>query len=67
MRNRIIRGRSTFVPAVLRGNTVPTKVLVEMVNLSNASDAALLANARERERLAEALFQSLLAHYKARD
>jgi N-acetylmuramoyl-L-alanine amidase len=67
VRNRIIRGRSTFVPAVLRGNTVPTKVLVEMVNLSNASDASLLANARERERLAEALFQSLLTHYKVRD
>jgi len=65
VRNRIIRGRSTFVPAVLRGNTVPTKVLVEMVNLSNASDAALLASARERERLAEALFQSLLVHYRA--
>lgn len=65
VRNRIIRGRSTFVPAVLRGNAVPTKVLVEMVNLSNTRDAALLASARERERLAEALFQALLAHYGA--
>ena len=65
VRNRIIRGRSVFVPAVLRGNVVPTKVLVEMVNLSNHRDAALLASARERERLAEALYRALLQHYGA--
>ena len=65
VRNRIIRGRSTFVPAVLRGNAVPTKVLVEMVNLSNTGDAALLASAQNRDRLAEALFQALLTHYGA--
>ena len=63
MRNRIIRGRSIFVPAVLRGNAVPTKVLVEMVNLTNHKDAALLARARDRERMAEALYQALLGHY----
>jgi N-acetylmuramoyl-L-alanine amidase len=63
VRNRIIRGRSIFVPAVLRGNVVPNKVLVEMVNLSNHRDAALLASARDRDRLAEALYQSLLGYY----
>jgi len=65
VRNRIIRGRSIFVPAVLRGNVVPTKVLVEMVNLSNHRDAALLASARDRDRLAEALYLALLRHYGA--
>jgi N-acetylmuramoyl-L-alanine amidase len=65
VRNRIIRGRSIFVPAVLRGNAVPTKVLVEMVNLSNSKDAALLARAAERERLAEALHDALLSHFGA--
>ena len=49
--------------AVLRGNTVPTKVLVEMVNLSNPEDAALLASARERERISEGLLNSLLLHF----
>jgi N-acetylmuramoyl-L-alanine amidase len=63
VRNRIIRGRSIFVPAVLRGNVVPNKVLVEMVNISNHRDAALLASARDRERLAEALYQALLGYY----
>ena len=65
VRNRIIRGRSVFVPAVLRGNAVPTKVLVEMVNLSNTEDAAMLALARDRERLAAALLASLRGHYGA--
>jgi N-acetylmuramoyl-L-alanine amidase len=63
VRNRIIRGRSIFVPAVLRGNAVPNKVLVEMVNLSNHQDAALLARAKDRERLAEALYQALIGYY----
>ena len=63
MRNRIIRGRSIYVPAVLRGNVVPNKVLVEMVNLSNHQDAVLLARARDREPLAEAMYQALLGYY----
>jgi N-acetylmuramoyl-L-alanine amidase len=44
---------------VLRGNTVPTKVLVEMVNLNNADDAALLGRAADRDRLAQALAAAL--------
>lgn len=63
VRNRIIRGKSIWVPAVLRGNAIPNKVLVEMVNLSNSEDAALLASARNRERLAEAIYQSLLEQF----
>jgi N-acetylmuramoyl-L-alanine amidase len=63
VRNRIIRGKSVYVPAVLRGNAIPTKVLVEMVNLKNRKDAALLASAKKRELVAEALFSSLLRHF----
>ena len=63
VRNRIIRGKSIWVPAVLRGNTIPNKVLVEMVNLTNKKDAALLSSARERDRLADALLHSLRLHF----
>jgi len=63
VRNRIIRGKSVWVPAVLGGNAIPNKVLVEMVNLSNREDAALLAAAEHRNRLADALLSSLLAYY----
>jgi N-acetylmuramoyl-L-alanine amidase len=66
VRNRIIRGKSVWVPAVLRGNAIPNKVLVEMVNLKNRKDAALLASAKKRDLLADALFSSLMLHFDER-
>ena len=63
IRERVIRGNEVWLPAVLRGNAVPTKVLVEMVNLNNADDAALLSRSADRERLAEALAAALAAHF----
>jgi N-acetylmuramoyl-L-alanine amidase len=62
VRERIIRGRGTWLPAVLRGNAVPAKVLVELVNLSNAEDARVLASAAERDSLAQALLDGLVLY-----
>ncbi|MDH3628093.1 MAG: N-acetylmuramoyl-L-alanine amidase [Acidobacteriota bacterium] len=63
VRHRIIRGKQRYVPAVLRGNSVPHKVLVEMVNLSNKKDARILASAKKRQTLATALYDALLGYY----
>ncbi len=63
VRHRIIRGKSRYVPAVLRGNAIPNKVLVEMVNLSNPDDAALLASRLRRQQLAEGLFDALFDYF----
>ncbi len=63
VRARIIRGDQRYVPAVIRGNMIPNKVLVEMVNLSNPEDAAILASAGDRDRLASALYRSLVAYF----
>jgi N-acetylmuramoyl-L-alanine amidase len=63
VRDRIIRGKREWLPAVLRGNEVPAKVLVEMVNLTNPRDAKLLASAPNRQRLAEALFAALHGYF----
>jgi N-acetylmuramoyl-L-alanine amidase len=63
VRHRIIRGKARYVPAVLRGNAVPTKVLVEMVNLSHPGDAALLASGRQRNALAASLLDALYLHF----
>jgi N-acetylmuramoyl-L-alanine amidase len=63
IRERVIRGREVWLPAVLRGNIVPTKVLVEMVNLNNPEDAALLGRATDRERLAKSLASALALHF----
>ena len=54
------------VPAVLRGNTIPAKVLVEMLNISNKEDAKLLASAGKRRRLARALQLSLYRYFGER-
>ncbi len=66
VRARVIRGGDEWLPAVLRGNAVPTKVLVEMVNLNNADDASLLAHAADRDRLASALARALTDQYGSR-
>ncbi len=59
VRSRIIRGRSRFVPAVLRYNQVPTAVLVEICNLNNAEDRSLLLTWKFREKLALAIAAGL--------
>lgn len=64
IRERVIRGREVWLPAVLRGNAVPTKVLIEMVNLNNPDDAALLGRAADRDRLARALAAALASHFE---
>jgi N-acetylmuramoyl-L-alanine amidase len=66
VRAEIIRGKERWVPAVLRGNQVPASVLVELVNLSNRDDAALLADAADRQRMARALVAGLLAYFGER-
>jgi N-acetylmuramoyl-L-alanine amidase len=59
VRSAIIRGRSRFVPAVLRYSQVPTAVLVEICNLNNAEDRSLLLTWKFREKLALAIAAGL--------
>lgn len=59
VRQRVIRGRRDWLPAVLRGNEIPAKVLVEVVNLTNAKDAKMLATAKDRERIATAIARGI--------
>jgi len=66
VRERVIRGHEVWLPAVLRGNQVPAKVLVEMVNLNNEDDAGLLSRAADRNRLAGALAAALSDYYQPR-
>lgn len=67
IRDQIIRGRRrrAWVPAVLRGNLIPAKVLIEMVNIANAEDAALLADPAGRERIASGLVDGLARFFAA--
>jgi len=64
IRNVISRSGKTFVPAVIRTNAATTKVLVEVANLQNEEDAALLRSADFREQFAGAVVRAIRAHFK---
>jgi N-acetylmuramoyl-L-alanine amidase len=63
IREKIIRRRQEYVPAVLRFNAVPAKVLVELCNLSNEKDRRLLQTRVQRQKMAEAIVEGLLGYY----
>ncbi len=63
VREKIIRRRSQYVPAVLRYNEVPAKVLVEVCNLANEQDRRLLQTRAHRQRIAESIVEGLLTYY----
>ncbi|MGE5236907.1 MAG: N-acetylmuramoyl-L-alanine amidase [Acidobacteriota bacterium] len=59
VRSSVLRGRSRWVPAVLRYTEVPTAVLVEICNLNNEDDRTELLTWRFREKLAHAIAAGL--------
>ncbi len=63
VRDRIFRGRRAWVPAVLRYNAVPAKVLLEVCNLANAADRKLLTQREFREKVAATVVEGLLAYF----
>jgi len=67
IRDHIVRNRRSWVPAVLRGNEVPIKVLLEVGNLGNRQDARLLASPEHRELVAEALLKALMSQYRGKN
>lgn len=63
VREKIIRNRRSWVPAVLRYNAVPAEVLLEVCNLANAEDRRLIQSHSFRERVAGAMVEALLDYY----
>ena len=63
VRDHITR-QSEFAPAVLKYNAVPTKILIETMNLQNRTDVSRIRNAWFRDRYAQALLEALLGFYK---
>lgn len=57
------RGGQAYVPAVLRNNAIPTKVLIEVANMTNPTDQQRLADPRWRQWFAEAFVDALRNHY----
>jgi len=67
VRNVVTRNRHEWVPAVIRYNEVPTKVLLEVVNLNNASDCTRLRDYRFRERVASAYVRAVIGFFEHDD
>jgi N-acetylmuramoyl-L-alanine amidase len=63
VRERIIRKHAAWVPAVLRYNAIPAKMLVEVCNLANEEDRKLMQTRAFRESVAEGVVNGLLAYY----
>jgi len=65
IRDRIIRCRrcNPWVPAVVRYNAVPTKLLLEVCNLNNSKDRGLLKTRAFRQKVAAATVDAILAYY----
>jgi N-acetylmuramoyl-L-alanine amidase len=66
VRSHVVRDRREWVPAVIRYNRVPARVLVEVGNLANAEDRKLLQTREWRERAADALAKGVLRHFESR-
>lgn len=65
VRDRIVRKRRSWVPAVLRCGEVPVEVLIEVSNLNNLEDSRLLSDPAYRQRVAEAYVDALGRYYGA--
>ena len=65
IRDRIIRCRRCrpWVPAVVRYNAVPAKLLLEVCNLNNPEDRRLMQTRKFREEVAVAIVDGILAYY----
>jgi len=63
VRDNIIRHRKEWVPAVIRNNQVPTRMLLEVCNLGNAKDRELLKTKKYRQQLAEAIYEGIVEFY----
>ena len=66
IRNVITRSRrERWLPAVLKHNLIPTKVLIETGNLNNDTDRERLADPEWREWYAEAFVNAVMAHFSS--
>ncbi len=67
VRDNVVRNGREWVPAILRYNLVPTRVLLEICNLGNANDRRLIKTAKYRQEVAEAIYEGLVEFYTDRE
>ncbi len=67
VRDEVMRDGREWVPAVIRYNLVPTRLLLEICNLGNPRDRALMTTRKYRQEVADAIYEGLVAFYADRD
>ena len=67
VRDNVVRGGREWVPAIIRHNVVPTRMLLEVGNLANRSDRKLIRTRRHRQAIAQAMYDGLVAFYAEQD
>jgi N-acetylmuramoyl-L-alanine amidase len=63
VRGKILRGRRSWVPAVLRFNAAQNSVLLECANMANSEDRALMVNKKWREQFARAVVEGMASAF----
>jgi N-acetylmuramoyl-L-alanine amidase len=64
VRDHVVRRGRAWVPAVIRCSRVPAKVLLEVGNLNNDEDRALLLQPAYRESVAAAFVEAVRSYYR---
>jgi N-acetylmuramoyl-L-alanine amidase len=67
VRDNVIRRGREWVPAVIRHNQVPTRMLLEVCNLGNRKDRALIQTRQYRQQLAEAVYEGIADFYASEE
>ena len=66
VRDNVVRDGREWVPAVIRYNLVPTRLLLEICNLGNRKDRELVKTKAYRQKIAEAMYEGLVRFYAER-
>ncbi|HYM60146.1 MAG TPA: N-acetylmuramoyl-L-alanine amidase [Thermoanaerobaculia bacterium] len=67
IREYVVRDGREWVPAVIRYNMVPTRLLLEVCNLGNEKDLALMRTKKYRQRVAQAIYDGIVSFYADRE
>jgi len=67
VRDNVVRNGREWVPAVIRYNVVPTRLLLEVCNLGNEKDRTLMTTRKYRQQVADAIVEGLKEFFDESD
>ena len=66
VRDSVVRDGREWVPAIIRYNLVPARLLLEICNLGNSDDRKMMTTRAWRQKVAEAIYEGLVSFYADR-